>query len=64
MAHTGEAYEKDEHQTGTRDQGLATAEVFNDIQASKGGSEVNSSQNDLSDETVGNTGTLEDGGTL
>lgn len=59
-----EDHEADEHPQGSEDQGLATTEVLNGVQTTEGASEVDSTQNALSNEAVGQTGTLEDGGTL
>ena len=60
----GEDHKADEHQGSTSNEGLAATKVLNNVETTKGGSKVDSSENDLSDERVGDTGTLEDGGTI
>jgi hypothetical protein len=59
VADGGEDHEANEHKAGTEDQGLATTEVLDDVQATEGSTEVDCTENDLGDEAVGDTGTLE-----
>jgi hypothetical protein len=64
MANGGKNHEHDEHPDCSKYQGLATTEVFHDIQASKGGGEVNSAKDALGDEAVRETSACKDSGSL
>jgi hypothetical protein len=64
VADGGEDHEADEHEAGAEDERLATAKVLDHVQAAERGAEVDGAQDDLGDERVGDTGSLEDGGTL
>lgn len=64
VANRGEDHEADEHEPSTEDKRLATTEVLDDVQTAEGGTEVDGAEDDLGDEGVGDTGSLEDGGTL
>lgn len=64
VANGRENHEHNEHPNGTKDEGLATAEVLNDVETTEGSTEVDSTKDTLSDETVGNSSTLEDGSSL
>ena len=60
----GEANEASKHEGSTNNQGLATTKVLNNIETTKGSTEVDSTQNDLGDEAVVDTSTLHDGGSV
>lgn len=61
---SGETNEASKHKASTNDQGLATAKVLNDVETTEGSTEVNSTQNDLSDEAVVDTSTSHDGSSV
>lgn len=64
VANRSEDHEANKHESSTSDERLATTEVLNNVETTESGTEVNSTKNDLGDEAVGDTGTLEDSGTL
>ena len=57
-------HEAEEQPQCTHNQGLATTKVLNGVQTTKGRDKVDRTQDDLGNEAVGQTSTLEDGGTL
>lgn len=64
VANRSEDHEANKHESSTSDERLATTEVLNNVETTESGTEVNSTKNNLGDEAVGDTGTLEDSGTL
>lgn len=64
MTDRSKGHEADEHERGTDDEGLATTEILDHIETTKGSSEVDRAENNLGDEAVIEPGTLHDGGSL
>lgn len=64
VAEGGENHEEDEHAASTGHEGFATTETLDNVKTAEGGSEVDGTEDDLGNEGVGDTGTLEDSGTL
>lgn len=64
MTDRGEDHEEGEHAGPTEHERLAATKVLHDVQAAESGAKVDSAENDLGDETVVETSTLENGGSL
>lgn len=64
VTNSGEANETSKHEASTNDQGLATTKVLDDVETTESGTEVDSTQDDLSDEAVVDTSTSHDGSSV
>ena len=64
VTNSGETDEASKHKASTNDQGLATTKVLDDVETTESGTEVDGTQNDLSDKAVVDTSTSHDGSSV